>query len=239
MPLARALSKLGVLSRRQAIAAVLEGRVRVGGEVVREPGRLVSPERDDLRVDEAPARRQATRVIALHKPRGYVTTRVDPQGRPTVYDLLPADAVAAGVQAVGRLDLATSGLLLFTNDTRLAAWLTDPATGVLRTYLVTVRGELADATVARLLAEGVVDQGETLRPREVAVRKRSRRETHLTVVLDEGRNREIRRMFAATGHEVTALKRVAFGPIELGDLPPGATRELEVGIFRFEPAPQP
>jgi 23S rRNA pseudouridine2605 synthase len=128
VPLVRALSKLGVLSRRQAIDAVLAGRVTVGGSVVHDPGRLVSPERDQLAVDRVAAHRSPPRILALHKPRGYVTTRSDPQGRPTVYDLLPPDA--AGLRAVGRLDLATSGLLLFTNDTPRAPSRTESTTRV-------------------------------------------------------------------------------------------------------------
>lgn len=227
MPLARALSKLGVLSRRQAIDAVLAGRVTVGGSVERDPGRLVSPERDRLAVDRTAAHRSAPRMLALHKPRGYVTTRSDPQGRPTVYDLLPADA--GGLRAVGRLDLATSGLLLFTNDTQLAHRLTDPASAVPRTYVVTVRGALSDEAAARAVAEGVDDEGEQLQPTSLSVRKRSTRETHLTVVLTEGRNRELRRLFAALGHEVTRLKRIAFGTVALGDLPVGQVREVPGG----------
>ena len=233
VPLARALSKLGVLSRRQAIEAVLAGRVTVRGEVARDPGQPVSPERDALAVDDVAARRGTRRVLALHKPRGYVTTRSDPQGRPTVYDLLPADA--PDVQAVGRLDLATSGLLLFTNDTQLAHRLTDPASGVPRTYVLTVRGALEDAAVDRLVHEGVLDDGDRLQARRVEVRKRSTRETHVTVVLVEGRNRELRRMFAAVGHEVTRLKRIAFGRVTLGDLAVGTTRE--VAIDGVEPGP--
>lgn len=197
----------------------------VRGRVTRDPGQPVSPERDAIAVDALPARRSARRVIALHKPRGYVTTRRDPQGRPTVYDLLPAGS--DGLQAVGRLDLATSGLLLFTNDTQLAHRLTDPESAVPRTYLATVRGELGDEVTARLVADGVEDEGERLQPSRLELRKRSGRETHLTVVLTEGRNRELRRMFAAVGHEVTRLKRVAFGRLELGDLPVGHTREVD------------
>jgi 23S rRNA pseudouridine2605 synthase len=126
---------------------------------------------------------------------------------------------------VGRLDAATSGLLLLTNDTRLADWLTDPANAVARVYLVTVRGELADAA-ARRLEEGLDDAGERLAARAVTVRKRSRRETHLVLELTEGKNREIRRLLAAVRHEVTRLKRVSFGGLELGDLAVGKWREV-------------
>lgn len=230
VPLARALSKLGALSRSQAIDAVLAGRVTVRGAVVHDPGHPVSPERDALAVDGHPARRRERRVLALHKPRGYVTTRVDPDGRPTVYDLLPPDA--AGLQAIGRLDLATSGLLLFTNDTQLAHRLTDPTNRIPRTYVLTVRGELGDETAERLTTDGVEDAGERLLAESIEIRKRSGRETHVTVVLHEGRNRELRRLFAAVGHEVTRLKRVAFGPVELGDQAVGAVREVDATLFK-------
>jgi 23S rRNA pseudouridine2605 synthase len=121
--------------------------------------------------------------------------------------------------------LATSGLLLLTSDTRLADWLTDPANAVARVYTVTVRGEVHDEAVARLTA-GVEEGGEHLSADAVQVRKRSRRETHLVVRLHEGRNREIRRLFEAVGHEVTRLRRVSFGGFELGDLQPGRWREV-------------
>ena len=127
--------------------------------------------------------------------------------------------------AVGRLDLATSGLLLLTTDTRLADWLTDPKNRVPRVYTVTVRGELSDEAAASL-AKGMEVDGERMAADEVTVRKRSRRETHLVVRLHEGRNREIRRLFEAVGHEVTSLRRVAFGGLELGPLPPGQWREV-------------
>jgi 23S rRNA pseudouridine2605 synthase len=155
----------------------------------------------------------------LHKTRGTVTTRRDPEGRPTVFDALGDEA--RGLIAVGRLDLASTGLLLLTTDTQLAHRLTDPAAGLVRRYLVTVRGSLADADAAHMM-DGVGD----LRAESVQVRKRSGRETHLLVELREGKNREIRRLCAAVGHEVSALKRVAFGGLELGDLPPGKWRSV-------------
>jgi 23S rRNA pseudouridine2605 synthase len=136
-----------------------------------------------------------------------------------VFDLLGPDG--AGLVAVGRLDMATTGLLLLTTDTQLANHLTDPKTAIVRRYTVTVRGCLDDESVRRM-EQGLGD----MRPRSVVVRKRSTRETHLIVELTEGRNREIRRLCQAAGHEVTRLKRVAFGGLELGDLPPGKWREV-------------
>ncbi|MEZ5284301.1 MAG: pseudouridine synthase [Vicinamibacterales bacterium] len=122
-------------------------------------------------------------VVALHKPRGVVTTRTDPEGRPTVYSLL--DGLDAHVVPVGRLDLATSGLLLLTNDTRLADWLTSPATAIPRVYLVTVRGRVSDVDAGRL-AGGVESRGERLAALSAVVRKASARESHLVVTLTEG-----------------------------------------------------
>jgi 23S rRNA pseudouridine2605 synthase len=223
VPLERALSKLGAASRSEARQLVRAGRVTVDGRAVTDPLLPVVPETARLEIDGLPVRRPASRTILLHKPRGVVTTRSDPEGRPTVYGCL-AD-LEAHIVPVGRLDAATTGLLLLTNDTRFADWVTDPAHAVPRVYLVTVRGELADAT-ARRLEEGLEESGERLAARAVAIRKRSRRETHLVVELTEGKNREIRRLLAAAGHEVTRLKRVAFGGLELGDLAPGKWREV-------------
>lgn len=223
VPLERALSKLGVASRSEAHALVLAGRVCVGGVVVRDPLLPVVPETADIAVDGATVGAAPLQVVALHKPRGVVTTRRDPQGRATVLDLL--DPALRSLQPVGRLDQATSGLLLLTNDTRFADWLTDPGSGVPRTYVATVRGAVTDAEAAALVA-GVEDAGERLVAREAVVLKRSGRESRLRLVLCEGRNREVRRMGLAIGHEVTRLVRIAYGGIVLGDLAPGAHRDV-------------
>lgn len=223
VPLERALSKLGLASRAEARELVRAGRVAVDGRVAADPLVSVVPERIRIEIDGRPAHRAEPLTVLLHKPRGVVTTRSDPEGRPTVYGCLTD--LDEHVVPVGRLDAATSGLLLLTNDTRFADWVTDPENEVPRVYLVTVRGELEDAT-ARLLEDGIEDSGERLAARAVTVRKRSRRETHLVVELTEGKNREIRRMLAAAGHEVTRLKRVSFGGLELGDLPPGRWRRV-------------
>lgn len=223
VPLERALSKLGLASRTEARELVRAGRVAVDGRTADDPFLSVVPERIRIEIDGRPARRAEPLTVLLHKPRGVVTTRSDPEGRATVYGCLTD--LDEHVVPVGRLDAATSGLLLLTNDTRLADWVTDPENEVPRVYLVTVRGELSEAT-ARRLEEGIEDSGERLAARAVTVRKRSRRETHLAVELTEGKNREIRRMLAAAGHEVTRLKRVSFGGLELGDLPPGRWRRV-------------
>jgi 23S rRNA pseudouridine2605 synthase len=205
------LSKLGILSRATATAAIRAGRVRVDGRIVHEPAFLVVPERVRIAVDGQRRRRAPWRTILLHKPRGVVTTRRDPDGRRTVFDLVGEESAA--LNAVGRLDLATSGLLVLTTDTQLANWIIDPANAVPRVYVVTVRGEVSAATLAAL---GTA----------VGLRKKSRRESHLVVNLRTGRNREVRRLFEAVGHEVTRLKRVAFGGLELGALEPGEWRDL-------------
>lgn len=220
MRLDRALSKLGLASRADARRLITEGRVRVGSRVVSDPGMLVVPETAALVVDGTRARRPHWRTLALHKPRGVVTTRHDPEGRRTVFDLLGDEA--SGLVAVGRLDLASTGLLLLTTDTQLANYLTDPANAIPRTYAVTVRGAVADEGVAAML--GGIDG---LRATSAEVRKRSARESHLLIVLSEGRNREIRRMLEALGHDVTRLLRVSFGPVELGRLQPGEWRMVE------------
>ena len=199
VPLERALSKLGLASRAEARELIRSGRVRIGGRVAADPLAPVVPERAAIAVDGRPVERPAPLTILLNKPRGVVTTRSDPEGRPTVYTCLTG--LEAHVVPVGRLDAATSGLLLFSNDTRFADWVTDPANAVPRVYTVTVR-------------------------------KRSRRESHLIVELTEGKNREVRRLLAAAGHAVTRLKRVSFGGLTLGDLPPGSWRPVAAEELR-------
>ena len=217
--LERALSKLGLASRREGQRLVRAGQVSVNGRPRTDPLAAMNPDRDRIELAGRAAAPRAWRTIAFHKPRGTVTTRRDPEGRTTVFDVL-GDA-AAGLIAVGRLDLATAGLLLLTTDNQLAERLTNPRNATVRRYLVTARGEVSDDDCARL-ERGI----DGLRASSVAVRKRSRRETHLVVELTEGRNREIRRLFDAIGRPVTTLLRVAFGPIQLGTLRPGEWREV-------------
>jgi 23S rRNA pseudouridine2605 synthase len=223
VPLARALSKLRLLSRAQAMAAIRAGRVRVNGTIVSNPAAPVVPERVRIAIDGASRPPPAWETIAFYKPRGVVTTRRDPDGRPTVFDVL--GSAADGLVAVGRLDVATSGLLLLTSDTRLANWLTDPANAVPRVYVVTVRGRIEPATLDRLRA-GIESGSDRLTASAATLRKSSARESHLTIELREGRNREVRRLLESAGHEVTRLKRVQFGTLTLGGLRPGEWRRL-------------
>jgi 23S rRNA pseudouridine2605 synthase len=225
----RLLSKLGVLSRSQAVAAILDGRVSVNGRVVRDPGTPVDPLSARVVVDGRRATGSSWQTLAFHKPRGVVTTRRDPEGRPTIFDVL--GAAGRGLAPVGRLDMATSGLLLLTSDTALLDWLTDPRHAVPRTYTVSVRGRVTPEACARL-AEGVRDRGEWLKAGEIVLRKASGRESHLIVTLHEGKNREIRRLFKTAGHEVTRLARVAFGGVALGALAPGGWRHLSEAEVR-------
>jgi 23S rRNA pseudouridine2605 synthase len=236
VPLERALSKLGAASRAQTREWVLTGRLKVNGRTVTDPQFPVTPETDKFTVNGQPVGRQAWTTIILNKPGAVVTTRSDEKGRRTVFDLLPPDLKS--LHAVGRLDMATTGLLIMTNDTRLSAWLTDPASAVVRVYSVTVKGCVKPGELAKAAA-GIMDAGELLKPSKITLRKSSTRETHLMVELTEGKNREIRRLFEAIGHEVTALKRVSFGNLLLGDLQPGEFRLLSRAELPAPPAVKP
>jgi pseudouridine synthase len=229
----RAISKLGLASRSEARDLIAGGRVTVGGRLETNPARLVSLQTSRIAIAGEAAAPVAWRTIALHKPRGVVTTSRDPEGRPTIYDRLGPEE--SPLVAVGRLDMASTGLLILTTDTRLAAWLTDPANRIVRRYVVTARGRVSDDEVRQM-----VEGRGGLRAHRVEVRKRSGRETHLIVELTEGKNREIRRLLAGVGHEVTRLLRVAFGGIELGRLQPGEWREVSreeiAAVFPDRPA---
>ncbi len=224
VPLVRALSKLGLASRTQTAEWISAGRLAVNGRVCRDANLPVVPERDRFALDGELLVPEAHVCIVLHKPKGYVTTRSDEKGRKTVFDLLPGSL--QHLHAVGRLDMHTSGLLLLTNDTRLSSYLTDPAHAIPREYAVSVDGKVSDATLERAVT-GVEDAGELLAASAVRVRKLSGRESHLFVTLHEGKNRELRRLFKALGHEVNKLKRLAFGPVTLGELESGKYRALE------------
>lgn len=228
--LERALSKLGLASRSQARELILQGRVTVSGKVVTTPSMRIVPEGLAIAIDGATTDPAEPLTILLHKPRGYVTTRSDPEGRKTVYDLL--DDLPGRVVPVGRLDLATSGLLVLTNDTQFANWLTDPESGVDRIYLVTVEGRVTSEAAERLV-DGMSVDGEALSAVAAVVRRASNRESHLTITLREGKNREVRRLLAAIGHPVTRLRRVQVGGLELGTLPAGMWRRLSVNELRL------
>jgi 23S rRNA pseudouridine2605 synthase len=230
MRLQKFLSRAGVASRRQAEGLMAQGRVTVNGVPAVTPGIRVDPRRDTVEVDGRRVGMESPRWILLNKPRGVLTTRKDPGGRPTVYGLLPPDA--RSLRYVGRLDRDTEGLLLLTNQGDVAHRLLHPSTGVTREYRVLVEG-LPGPEAFRRLADGVeLEDGPA---RAESVRLLSRRpdgSAVVSLVLREGRKREVRRLLEAVGHPVRRLRREAFGPLRLVDLRPGAWRDLEAREIR-------
>ncbi len=204
----------------------------------KDPRFAVFPERAKIVVDGKQVEQAEFAVFLLHKPRGVITTRSDEKGRPTVFSLIPKIQDDFQLHAVGRLDQATTGLLLLTNDTQLSNWLTAPENDVPRVYVVTVRGEITETKLAQLRG-GVRSEGELLAPDSVELKKSSGKESHLVVTLSEGKNREIRRLFLELGNEVTRLKRISYGKLELGELEPGQHRRVEIQELRsaFPSAP--
>jgi 23S rRNA pseudouridine2605 synthase len=218
------LSKLGRASRSEAARWVREGRVCVNGHPVRDPEFPVRQGFDRIDVDGETAAAAGRFVVMLNKPRGLVTTTRDERGRDTVYRCF-AGADLPWLAPVGRLDKASEGLLLFSNDPTWGAAVTDPATGPLKTYHVQV-DRLPDATLLAALATGATVDGERLAVKSARSLRVGTRHGWLEIVLDEGRNRHIRRLLAAQGVSVLRLVRTAIGGLELGDLPKGAWRPL-------------
>lgn len=228
--LQKIISSAGIASRRTAETLIAQGRVSVNGRTVTELGTKADPATDDIRVDgrrvKPPAR---TRYILLNKPRGYITSRSDPQRRPTVLDLLHKGGVREYVYPVGRLDYDSEGLLLLTSDGDLAARLTHPRHEVEREYDVQVRG-VPDAHDLDRLQRGLVIDGRRTAPAQVNIRKvidkASGSHALLSLTIHEGRNRQVRKMCDAIGHPVMRLRRVRIGPITDSKLNPGEFREL-------------
>ena len=219
------LSKLGACSRSQAERAVREGRVTVDGRVVLDPERPTEAGRQRIALDGVVVGASARIYIALNKPRGIVTSASDEHGRATVYDLLK-DAGLPWLGPVGRLDRASEGLLLLSNDSVWAAGLTEPRHHVDKTYHVQVDC-VPDEALLRQLEAGVVEQGECLAAKRASLLRHGEKHAWLAIVLDEGRNRHIRRLLAAHGVGVLRLIRVSVGPLSLGDLPKGQWRHLD------------
>ncbi|MCO5730459.1 pseudouridine synthase [Rhizobium sp. SSA_523] len=228
--LPRALSKLGFCSRGQAEALIAQGRVRLGGRVITDPETWVDLAADTIFVDGERVAAERRIYLMLNKPRGLVTTRHDPQGRPTVFDCLK-DIEATHLSAIGRLDKASEGLLLFTNDTDFANRLMDPKTHVAKTYHVQVEGQVSPEVLARLAA-GVEHKGESLNAERVALIRKGDKNSWLEFVLTEGKNRQIRRMLEVEGIAVLRLIRIAIGSLELGTLAKGAVRDLTADEVR-------
>lgn len=221
--LARALSKLGYCSRSQAAELIREGRVRLNGREPRDPETPVLLGKDRIEVNGALVREEKLVYFMLNKPRGVVTTASDEKDRETVYAYVPAGTPWMG--PVGRLDKASEGLLLLTNDSEWGARITSPETHLDKTYHVQVAGEIAPSGL-EAMKKGVVADGESLRAKRVEILRRGEKNTWLEVVLDEGKNRQIRRMLDAMDLEVLRLVRVAVGPLELEKLAKGECREL-------------
>ncbi len=225
--LQKVLSRAGIASRRRAESLILEGRVRVNGLVVSELGTRVDPAQDTVTVDGRPVQAGETEWVVLHKPRGYVCTRHDPQSRPTVYDLLPPRM--QGLFTVGRLDMDSEGLLLLTNDGDAAQRLLHPRYGADRVYEVDVRGEIGDTECSRLRSGVQLEDGQA-RAHAVELRtSRAAGRSRLRLLLREGRKREVRRMLEAVGHPVIRLRRVRYGPVHLGRMRAGEWRGLAAG----------
>jgi len=221
--LERVLSKAGIGSRVEARSWVHAGRVKVNGKLIRNPDHWVDMDHDRVRFDDKPLEPRQRVYLLLYKPTGYLTTYKDPQGRPTVYDLI-AD-VGTFVSPVGRLDLDTSGLLLMTNDNRFAEHVTNPQSHVPKTYLVKASTRLTDAQLQQL-REGIDLSDGPTRPAAVTRVRDSAKYTHFEITLTEGRNRQVRRMVEAVNSRVLKLVRVKVGRIAIGRLPIGKWRLL-------------
>jgi len=221
--LERVLSKAGVGSRTDARGWIAAGRVKVNGKVTRDPDQWIDMARDRVRLDNKPLEARERLYVLLYKPTGYLTTYKDPEGRPTVYDLV-AD-VGTFLSPVGRLDLDSSGLLLMTNDNQLAERITNPDSHVPKTYLVKASAVLTEEQLQQLRDGIELSDGPT-RPARVTRLRDSARYTHFEITLTEGRNRQVRRMVEALGARVLKLVRVRIGSIAIGALPIGRWRLL-------------
>ena len=222
--LARALSKLGYCSRSAAFSLIRGGRVSVNGTIQRDPERPVNWQRDRIEVEGHTVAAPGKIYLMLNKPRGVVTTASDEEGRKTVYECL--DPNLPWIAPVGRLDKASEGLLLLTNDSEWAARVTAPETHLQKTYHVQITA-VADERLLAALTKGVASsEGKVLRAKAVRMVRSGNKNSWLEIVLDEGKNRQIRRMLAECGIEVLRLVRVAIGPLTLGELAKGDSRAL-------------
>jgi 23S rRNA pseudouridine2605 synthase len=222
--LARALSKLGYCSRSQAFALIRGGRVRLNGSLTGSPEAPVRLERDCIEVDGFPVPSAAMIYLMMNKPRGIVTTARDEQGRDTVYSLLPPGL--PWIAPVGRLDKASEGLLLLTNDSEWAAKVLDPETHLEKSYHVQIHGHAEEAALNRLVKGVRTHDGERSSAKRATTLRQGSKNAWLEIVLDEGKNRQIRRMLEALNIEVLRLVRVAIGDLNLGELRKGSVRPL-------------
>lgn len=227
--IAKRLARSGLASRRGAEAMIADGRVAVNGATIDSPALNVGPG-DRITVDGRPLpEAEAARLWRYHKPAGLVTTARDEKGRATVFDRLPAEL--GRVMSVGRLDIASEGLLLLTNDGGLKRRLELPSTGWLRKYRARARGTPTDADLEPL-RRGITVDGERFQPMEVRLDRQQGANAWLTVGVREGRNREVRRALESVGLIVNRLIRVSYGPFQLGDLAPGAVEEVKPRVLQ-------
>jgi pseudouridine synthase len=229
--LARFLAQAGIASRRHAEELIAAGRVQVNGVTVTSQGTRIDPEHDEIRVDGTPVPSITKKVyVLLHKPVDYVSTVSDPQGRPTVLDLLPSDLRRLRVYPVGRLDRDTSGLLLMTNDGDFALRMTHPRYSTQKHYQALVQGCPSETTLEKLRQGITITDGNgnshLTAPAQVQILRRTSRDCWLTLIIHEGRKRQVRRMLSTVGYPVLQLIRIAIGPLILGDLPSGSWRYL-------------
>jgi 23S rRNA pseudouridine2605 synthase len=224
--LARALSKLGICSRSEAAKLIRAGRVKLNGALRRDPETPVHIEKDRIEMDGNPLAKSERIYFVLNKPRGVITTASDEKDRETVYDYLPAKI--PWVAPVGRLDMASEGLLLLTNDSEWAARIIAPETHLAKTYHVQI-GAIADENLLDALRNGIrsSENGELLRVKRASILRSGERNSWIEIVLDEGKNRQIRRMLERFQIEVLRLVRVAIGSLTLGDLAKGKTRAIQ------------
>jgi len=219
----RVISKAGLGSRTEARRWIAAGRVRVNGKRIQSPDYWVDFARDKVTIDGAPIRSRGKAYILLYKPKGYLTTYKDPEGRPTVYDLI--SGLDTWVSPVGRLDLDTSGLLILTNDTQFAERLTNPEHKAAKTYQVKASTLLADAQLEKLRRGVTLSDGPT-RPALVKRVRDSAKYSVIEITITEGRNRQVRRMLEAVDSKVLKLVRTAIGDVRIGDLAIGTYRPL-------------
>src|SRR5687767_202520 len=228
--LAKVIARAGLCSRRDAEGWIKEGRVAVDGNIIRSPAFNVT-EKDRITVDGNPLQmRSGTRLWLYHKPPGLVVTEKDPEGRPTIFEALEAQALPR-VLTIGRLDINTEGLLLLTNDGGLKRVLELPATGWLRRYRVRAHGAVTPAALDRL-RDGITIEGIHYGAIEALLDRQQGTNVWLTFAIREGKNREVRTVLAHLGLTVSRLIRVSFGPFQLGDLPPGAVEEVKTRVLR-------